>query len=472
MKQKIKFDPKSLKFKLWLYFAVFALLLMVVLWFLQILFLNYTYQDMKIRETTNAASIIQRNFGHEDFIDIVVDLSITNDMYIHIETFGGSIIFSPETAGRMRPSYAYISEMAEVRTMLLQSAEPSISVIIPEPRTDTNTLAYATFLVNEPPFNVVILYIFSPLYPVASTIAILRTQLIYVTLISIVLALAISFYLSRRIAKPIRELTSSAKNLAGGNYNIRFTDTHYTEIADLANTLTYAAGQLEKTDTLQKGILANVSHDLRTPLTMVKSYAEMIRDLSGDNPEKRNAHLNVIIEEADRLNLLVGDILTLSSAQSGALPLTMTHFNLKNTVANLLQSYDLHCEREGCKIILSCHENVFVTADQEKIKQVVSNLLNNALKYCGDDKRIIISIKKIDRKVRLEVIDYGIGIPQNELPQIWERYYKAHANHIRSESGTGLGLSIVKQILILHNAEFGVESKLGEGSTFWFELSG
>ena len=475
MIHKIKFDHKGLNFRLWTNFVIFALLLMIILWFLQIFFLNTFYQSMKISETERTARTIQNELGSEDFIDTVTNLSITNDMFIHIETFGGTLIFSPHPEERHRPYYAYVPEMREIRRQLLDSGETQISVIIPEPRTDTNILAFATYLSYGSPVNQIILYIFTPLYPVASTIAILRTQLIYVTIISLLLAFAISFYLSKRVTRPIREITISAKSFAEGNYDVSFNGGNFTEITDLANTLDYAASRLEKTETMQKDLMANVSHDLKTPLTMIKSYAEMIRDLSGDNPEKRDAHLNVIIEEADRLNLLVNDILALSRAQSGFLPLTMGAFNVKESLSNLLQSYDLYCEREGYHIVLVCDDDVKVTADQEKIKQVVSNLLNNALKYCGSAKLVIVSARYVNvpesgSKVRFEITDYGVGIPEDEISQIWERYQKASASHVRSASGTGLGLAIVKEILTLHGARFGVDSELGKGSTFWFEL--
>jgi len=471
---------------------------------------------MKIQETQRTAQIIQREFGNENFVDTVMQLSVTNDMYIHIETFAGGVVFSPQTEYRHRPHYAYMSEMIEIRRKLIESGEPQISVILPEPRTDTNILAFAKHIHTDTHANVAILYIFTPLYPVASTVSILRTQLLYITIISLLLAFAISFYLSRRITRPIRGITSSARKFAEGNYDVSFAGGNYTEIKELASTLTYAASRLEKTEAMQKDLMANVSHDLRTPLTMVKSYAEMIRDISGDNPKKRDAHLNVIIEEADRLNLLVSDILMLSRAQSGFLPLVMLPFNVKNAISNLLQSYELYCEREGYTITLLCDDDLAVTADQEKIKQVISNLLNNALKYCGDDKHVIISARRVvasgshldastaglnasqnvgsnaglnagtnadtgtntvtgvntasSSKVRFEVIDHGVGIPESEIQKIWERYQKAGANHVRTATGTGLGLSIVKEILVLHNARFGVKSKPGEGSTFWFEL--
>ena len=469
MMPKLKFDRKSLYFKLWVYFAFFALFLMAVFWVFQIFFLNTYYQGMKIRETEKVALTIEKAYGSNDFLDTIQELSITNDMYIHIETFAGRIIFSPATEERARSSVAYLSEMESVKAELLNSQAPNVSVIIPEPRTDTNTLAYAAYL-SKAPYNQVILYIFSPLYPVSGTVSILRAQLVYVTVISLILAFVISYYLSRRITKPIRDITNSARSLAEGNYGASFKAGPYTEITDLANTLSYASSALEKTDSLQKDLMANVSHDLRTPLTMVKSYAEMIRDISGDDPEKRGAHLSVIIEEADRLNSLVGDMLALSRIQSGSLPLEKSRFDMKDMISNLLCSYDILCEREGYTLTLSCDENMTVNADKAKIEQVVSNLLNNAVKYCGQDKTVLVTVKKAGGKIRCEVEDHGKGIPQSEIGQIWERYYKGSANHARGATGTGLGLAIVKEILTLHGADFGVSSEYGNGSTFWFEL--
>ena len=403
---------------MWLYFAAFAMLLMAILWFLQIIFLNAYYQEMKIKETVKVAQAIESRFGSDDFENTIEELSITNDMYIHIETFGGSIIFSPATEERYRPSYAYVSEMRMVREQLFMSSETHVSVIIPEIRTDTNTLAYASYLNQSPsPFNRVILYIFSPLYPVSSTVSILGAQLVQVTVISLLLALVLSYFLSRRL-------------------------------------------------TLPKDLMANVSHDLRTPLTMIKSYAEMIKDISGEDPDKRNAHLNVIIDEADRLNLLVNDMLTLSGIQSGAVPLERRSFNIKDIIESILGSYSLYTENEGYTFTLTCDGNLMVTADQARIKQVLSNLINNAVKYSGDNKQISITVQERNGKTRCEIEDHGHGIPQSEIGKIWDRYYRGGPG----EAGTGLGLAIVKEILTLHNAKFGVDSEPGMGSIFWFEL--
>lgn len=468
---KLSIDRKSLKFKIWAYFVLFAALLMLILWFLQIFFLKSYYEEMKIVETRKIAKEIQSQYGREDLVEKISDISYKNDMYIQIETRDGTIIFSPveNNRGMMPLSGFNMREMAMIKSRLLEGNSSSVSIIMPDPK-HTNTLAYASYLDNKAGQEV-ILYIFSPLYPVESTVSILANQLVYVTIISLVLAFALSYLISNWVARPILNITKSASKLAEGNYDVNFEGGHYSEITQLADTLNYTSQELAKTDNLQKDLIANVSHDLRTPLTMVKSYAEMIRDLSGNNPEKRSAHLQVIIDEADRLNSLVSDLLTISRMQSGVEILHIKEFNIKDAILSILNSYRILSEQEGFTFRFDCDQDIIVKGDETRIKQVLSNLVNNGVKYSGDSKTITITLKEDKDKVRCEVRDSGEGIPEDVLPHIWERYYKASTNHHRNTTGTGLGLSIVKEILLLHQAKFGVESTLDAGSTFWFELS-
>ncbi|MBR0600597.1 sensor histidine kinase [Clostridiales bacterium BAD-6] len=471
---KLRIDLKSLKFKIWIYFAVFAALLMLILWFLQIFFLNTYYQEMKISQTKKIARTIMAEYGRDDLIENISALSYKNDMYIHIETSDGTIIFTPgeddKRTGAVGPALAFMKEMSKVRNKLLKNQSNTVSIILPEPRSNMNTLAYGAFL-DRTPGEEVILYIFSPLYPVESTVDILASQLVYVTIISLLLAFALSFLISNKLTRPIVNITKSASKLAKGDYGVIFEGGYYSEINQLADTLNHTSKELAKADNLQKDLIANVSHDLRTPLTMVKSYAEMIRDLSGDNPEKRNSHLQVIIDEADRLNLLVSDLLQISKMQSGVESLHISTFNMKDTILSILNSYHILSEQEGYCLCFQCDRDIFVTGDESRIKQVISNLVNNAVRYCGEDKKVTISLTEMTDYIRCEVTDTGKGIPESELEHIWERYYKASTNHSRNKSsGTGLGLSIVKEILLLHHARFGVNSVVDQGSTFWFEL--
>ena len=256
-----------------------------------------------------------------------------------------------------------------------------------------------------------------------------------------------------------------------GNYGVQFAKSDYTEINELADTLTHASHELERTEMYQRDLIANVSHDLRTPLTMIKSYAEMIRDLSGNIPEKRDAHLGVIIDETDRLNTLVTDLLNLRHMQNKTIILEKTYFDIKQAAESILASYEIRCQQEGYSLVFNCNESLTVYGDESKIKQVIANLVGNAFKFCGEDKTIIVNIKRNGKKVRCEVRDNGSGIAPDEIDHVWERYYKSSSNMVRPVEGSGLGLSIVKEILILHKSQYGVTSKLGKGTTFWFEMN-
>lgn len=302
---------------------------------------------------------------------------------------------------------------------------------------------------------------------------IFRVQLI-TTIISMILAVITARIISKRLSRPITKMSDQAKEMGAGNYDIVFDGGHqYQEVDQLATTLTEAAAELKKSDSLQKDLLANVSHDLRTPLTMIKSYAEMIRDLSGDDPAKRDEHLSVIIDETDRLSELVNDVLVLSKMQAGVTEMEMETFDLQKAAESVLSTY-MVMEQEGYSIhYIPAYpgESLNIMGDERRIKQVISNLLSNAIRYSVDVKDITLGISTHIGNVRLYVSDKGPGISDAEKEKIWHRYEKASSRGQRSQgNGTGLGLSIAAEILDKHHATYGVDSVLGEGSTFWFEL--
>ena len=265
-------------------------------------------------------------------------------------------------------------------------------------------------------------------------------------------------------------MNKNALKLANGNYNFKFdNNSKISEIDELADTLNYAKNELEHTDELRRDLLANVSHDLKTPLTMIKGYAEMIRDLNYDNEEKRNANLNVIIEESERLNVLVEDILTLSKIQANKDTINKEEFDLVTLINNIIKRYSIYKETEGYIFEVNTPNEVIINADKKKIEQVIYNLINNAINYTGEDNKVIINVIK-DKKIRVEIKDTGKGIKEEDLPHIWEKYYHSKKKHKRNVIGTGIGLSIVKTILESHKFKYGVVSKLNQGTTFYFEI--
>ncbi|MBE6041524.1 MAG: sensor histidine kinase, partial [Clostridiales bacterium] len=276
--------------------------------------------------------------------------------------------------------------------------------------------------------------------------------------------------LSRRISLPIENITRSATELSKGNYDVKFDGSAFTETKELAKALNKASYEMEKTDFYQREIIANVSHDLKTPLTMIRSYAEKIIDISGDNPEKRNADLQIIISETERLNRLVTDMMSVSNLQSNNVEMHKETFDLVEAAEDVYDSFMVLNDSEGYEIHFHPCKAAYVVGDRTRLMQVMSNFVSNAVKYSGDNKYIDIELVRTSKKVTFHCIDHGVGIPADEIGHVWDKYYRTSANHERAIEGTGLGLAIVKGILNLHSAKYGVESEEGKGSDFWFEL--
>ena len=304
--------------------------------------------------------------------------------------------------------------------------------------------------------------------PVDATVHTLRIQLIYISIIMVILSLVIAIVISLKISKPIIKMNDSAKKLGKGEYDVHFEGDGYKEIAQLSETLNQAAVELSKAVGLQRELVANVSHDLRTPLTMITAYSEVMRDLPGENTPE---NVQVIIDEAKRLTTLVNDLLDVSKLQAGVMELNAKQYDLTESIESVLARYSKFLEQNGFTVDFEYDRHIVVEADEDKMYQVIYNLVNNAINYTGDDKKIVVRQRVNGSIARIEVIDSGEGIAKEELANVWERYYKVDKNHKRAVRGTGLGLSIVKNVLKLHKLQFGVESEVGKGTCFWFEIS-
>lgn len=312
-----------------------------------------------------------------------------------------------------------------------------------------------------------LLIIDNKLVPVDAAVNTMKLQLMYITLIVIVLATMIAILLSKYISKPISKLNSTAKLMAAGNYDIVFEGNGYLEVNELNKTLNNTVSELKKTETLRRELMANVSHDLRTPLTMIMGYAEMMRDIPGENlPE----NLKIIIDEVDRLNVLVNDMLDLSKLSANTAVMHPQIFCVTDNLIEIVDRIQKFNENQGTNIKLQYDQNVEVCADESKIEQVICNFIYNAINYSSPSSLIRVVQEVNGDVVRISVIDEGIGIKEEDLKVIWERYYRVDKAHKRSSKGSGLGLSIVKGILECHKFKYGVSSKVGEGSTFWFEM--
>lgn len=302
-----------------------------------------------------------------------------------------------------------------------------------------------------------------------------RPLIIYFVLVGVfivLIAVLVTYTISQKLSAGVKNLSTTAVRFSKGDLNVNFANAEYQELADLSDTLNSVRDEVKKSGDFQREIVANVSHDLKTPLTMIKAYASMIREISGDNPEKRDKHLQVIIDEADRLTGLVNDVLNVSKVNSNLDTINTKVFNLTEFLYGIINKFGYLQETQGYNFMIDIESNLYTRADEEKIGQVIYNLLGNAVNYTGEDKTVYISLKKnmTGERIRFTVKDTGKGIAKEELPEIWNRYYRAKENHNRPVKGTGLGLNIVKIILENHKFDFGVQSEKGQGSSFWVDF--
>lgn len=438
---------------------VFSISILVFLWVFQILFLNTYYEWRKEGEVKNTAKLVVSNY-QETGTSSLEQLAFQKNVCIELME-NNKVFYSSETfnKGCMMGNNTFKQEF-------IKEGYSEKGYQFENPKFHNKTLVYAIKVSDN-----ICAFISASLVPVQSTTQILADQFIIVTFFVLALGFLISYFISKRLSKPIEELTTSAKKVAKGNYEVNFEASgNIEELNELADTLNYAKDELSKTDEIRKELLANVSHDLKTPLTMIQAYAEMAHDLNKDKEEKRNQNLEVIMEETKRLNLLVNDILELSKLESKAIPLKLEKIHINELIKTIFKRYQYLEETENYHFILEATKEYVVKADIKRIEQVLYNLVNNAINYVGEDKTVIIQLTEKKHHILVEVIDHGKGISKEDLKLIWDRYYKIDKKYQRSHYGTGLGLSIVKNILIAHNVEYGVTSKKGKGTTFYFEL--
>lgn len=302
---------------------------------------------------------------------------------------------------------------------------------------------------------------------VTQALAVFRKQLIIITYLVVLVSILASLMVSRWITRPITVLTKATRKMAEGDYNVSVPVQTDDELGILAQDFNDMAAEVNKSDKLQKELVANFSHDLRTPLTLIKGYAETIRDISGNNEKKRNAQLDVIIDETDRLSLLVGSALEYSKFQSGVVQVKKEAFDLNELLRDMALRYTLLYEQNHYQFTTDLCQDAQIVGDAALLERALNNLITNAAAHIGEDGMVLLSTENLPGEgVKVTVEDHGPGISKEDLPRLFDRYYRARSSEGRV--GTGLGLSIVKAIFENQDCAYGVDSKPGEGARFWF----
>lgn len=513
----------GIKWKIFGYMTVFSVFILGLLWVFQILLLTPFYRYIKIEQTKAYARTVTDHIDDGGLRELLRELTHQNSMCIRVVDRSGNTVIDDdampfcyihncseelltryyrEAQSKNGTIVRYFDPVEDLSRRVWNEEEhfvnpedPALQSFASESQTGApeeepagegaqgrfggktppknkgigESIIYGELVKNKEGEQLLVL-VNAVIAPVNTTVETLRVQLACITVIFLLVSAAVALILSRNISRPIIRINQSAGELARGNYDTVFEAGGYREVSELSDTLAFAAKELSKAENLRRELIANISHDLRTPLTMITGYSEVMRDIPGENTPE---NMQIIIDEANRLSALVTDILDLSQLQAGAQSLTPALFNLTDCIRRILARYQKLKEQDGYRISLEASGDVWVTADEVKITQVVYNLINNAVNYTGEDKKVTVrqSLSPGKDQVRVEVEDTGEGIAEDQLDAIWDRYYKVDKTHKRAAIGTGLGLSIVKGVLELHGARYGASSTEGEGSVFWFELA-
>lgn len=486
MKKGILSENLSLRVKIHIYVMAFLVALMVVLWLIQVVFFNGIFRQVKRHEVMQVAvvteNVINGVYPIEQLVSVVADNEVCIIVYDSqmnpVQSLDGprscvihKMNHKEQTEAIQRVLGDHTRQFLEYEqeedmTYRLVTGSASSEFRIFKEDGAPQIILYAKEIVDKHGEKYTIL-INAQDEPVEAVITTTRTVLSIVTLFSLVMAWFLILIMARSISDPIEHINEKAKVLAKGQYNIGFDARGYKEINELSDTMTYAANELSKVEKLRQEFIANVSHDLRTPLTMIGGYAEIMRDIPGENSAE---NAQVIIDETKRLSNMVSDVLNLSKVQSGVTKPCAYRYNFTESIREIIQNVQELLKGEGFKIHFEYESDVEVTADRTLINQCFYNLLINAVSYSADKKEVLVRQTEKNGRVRISVTDFGKGISEEDIPYIWERYYKNTDRRLKKMQSMGLGLSIVKTFVTVHGGECGVESKEGQGSTFWFEI--
>lgn len=491
-KERCAKHPISIRWKLVFFIGIMTATVLLITWIFQVYLLENFYEMTKRRELKATATQIAAHVDSDKLHDMAIDYAIDGSMRILVmkqdESGVSTLADADATVGMaMYPNRAHFSELLErvqsyggiyIHKITFGGreieGEGSFEIFGDDHEeadgTEVNpesTRLICISMTKNRAGETCLIVLNTALLPMDSTVQTLHVQFVWIAFVLFWLSVIAVLAIYRTVSKPLIQMNDAAKQLAQGKYDTAFVGTGYLETHELADTLNYAAKELSQVDRLQKELLANISHDLRTPLTMIKGYGELMRDIPGEmSPE----NMQIVIDETERLSELVTDLLDLSNLQSGNNDHPYVTFDLTETIRRVIKRYDTFVHHRGYTLRFEAERDAWVCANQKQIVQVIYNLINNAINYTGEDLTVVVKQEILDDTVRISVLDTGEGIAPDQLPLIWDRYYKVDKVHRRAMVGTGLGLSIVKGILEHHGAEYGVSSTLGSGSLFWFEM--
>ena len=500
---------KSIAIKLWLGITTIVIIILILIWSFQIGFLKEFYlseretalrsnnQELAVEIATNAPDL-EFDYVYQDTIDSYseqlnvrififdTDLSIK---YMNFNGIGKNSIIHPSVG---------IKDLVDPKRgdQGLGNVKDNIEDrIIAGMKRQLNGLEVNDTVLSEAPFvqriddghpqnqgivsvqpieyeNSTIGYIImhTPVAPIEETIETLKKQLSIISVISLVLATILASVYAILSIKPIRRLEEATKRIAKGDFTTRVNNVSDDEIGQLGKSINHMAEELGKIEEFRRDFIANVTHELKTPISLISAYAELVKELPALDKESNDRHMIEIIEESARLNRIVEEILYLSKLESNNIPLQYNTFEVGKLASEVVDSLHFAANDKQIQVNVSINDDIQIYGDREKMHQVFYNLISNAIHHCPNNTHISVESEKHPDFNRIAIRDNGVGIASKDLPYIWDRFFKTDKSGKRNDSGTGLGMSIVKNILESHQLKYGIQSAVNKGTTVYFDI--
>lgn len=454
----------KLRFLLSTILIIFICLILALILFLQTKFLDVTYKNNKIQYLKDIAVKIDDGIQSDNIISVFEDVSLSDEVCLRVVT---------DAIGFTAYKDASSCSLGQLNNKQLKKIASITYENNGEALFDNNSSylknVYIYAKLSKVHNEDVLIMLSTSIIPLQSTIDTMYDQFNIIVIVVVIATVLLALCLSSLIVDPIKKIEREACNLPIGKYDYKLIKTDAKEIANLNDTLAKANEEIIKADIARKELIGNVSHDLRTPLTMIVGYGEMIRDFPEENTSE---NINIIINEAKRLSVLVDDLLNISKIESNNIEFKFQKIKIDDLLKSVYAYFEPYCNMENIELILNVEDkNAYINIDKERAQQILHNFVNNAIQY-NDAKmpKIIIGEQRIKEGHRLYVYDNGGGIKENDMQKIWNRYYKVDKEHKRSHIGSGIGLSLCKDLLDKMGLKYGVESKYGQYSKFYFDI--
>jgi signal transduction histidine kinase len=453
---------KSISFKLGLLFLIFILLIESMLFF----FLYFSVINENVQNEIE--NLLARGRSHRDVLEKNYDPTTIKHVVLMESEAETTVVLTDE-------KFNIINYSNAVDPQSLNLIQNSDSVVISREgaivESDWKTAPYLA-TINQIEINGKTkgyVFMFLNTDNIRMMIKSLSQQFIIVGIFATVILMVTMLFLSRLITLPLVNMKKVAEELTEGKNNLKLDIERKDELGDLARSITKLSEDLERLKTERNDFLANISHELRTPLTYIKGYANI---LERDNlkPKERKEYLSIIQEEIKNVIKLVKELFDLAKMDENQFNIVKESVQLSKLLSDVITKFKLAYDEKNILLQLHCAENLNVFVDTIRFGQVISILLDNALKYSNGDTLVTVTAESIKNHIVVKIMDQGEGIPQEEISMIWERLHRIEKSRSRLTGGSGLGLPIAKEIIHKHGGRIEVESTLGKGTTFTIYL--